>query len=198
MLLEFQQVMKAELLKLLFSSYGNEHTENGSLIPAIFLLFWLKQSSAYPHSQACTPPFCHFVLSLFFRALNPNSLRVCVCLYIYVRTYLLLLHQQNGKHRPFQPCTLSHPQPQGQSLAPRGCPIKKHRMRGTWVAQSVECPTSAQVMISQFVGSSPASGCGLTAQSLEPPSDSVSPFLSLPFPHSHSVFLSFFKKKKKH
>ena len=32
---------------------------------------------------------------------------------------------------------------------------------GTWVAQSVEC--RAQVMISQFVGSSPASGSVLTA-----------------------------------
>ena len=29
--------------------------------------------------------------------------------------------------------------------------------RGSWVAQSVECPTSAQVMISQFVSSNPAS-----------------------------------------
>ena len=31
-------------------------------------------------------------------------------------------------------------------------------LRGTWVAQSIECPTSAQVMILQFVSSSPASG----------------------------------------
>ena len=36
-------------------------------------------------------------------------------------------------------------------------------MRGAWVAQSVERPTSAQVMISQFVGSSPASGSVLMA-----------------------------------
>ena len=46
---------------------------------------------------------------------------------------------------------------------------------GTWVAQSVERPTSAQVTIPRFVGSSPASGSVLTAQSLEPVSDSVSP-----------------------
>ena len=52
--------------------------------------------------------------------------------------------------------------------------------RGAWVAQSVKRPTSAQVMISQFVGSSPASGSVLTAQSLEPISDSVSPSLSAP------------------
>ena len=48
------------------------------------------------------------------------------------------------------------------------------------MAQSVECPTSAQVVISQFVGSSPMSGSVLTAQSLEPVSDSVSPSLSAP------------------
>ena len=52
--------------------------------------------------------------------------------------------------------------------------------RGAWVAQSVEQPTSAQVMISRFVRSSPASGSVLTAQSLEPASDSVSPSLCLP------------------
>ena len=49
---------------------------------------------------------------------------------------------------------------------------------GTWAAQSVKHLTLAQVMISQFVGLSPASGSVLTAQSLEPASDSVSPSLS--------------------
>ena len=49
---------------------------------------------------------------------------------------------------------------------------------GTWVAQSVGRPTSAQVMISRSVSTSPASGSVLTAQSLEPVSDSVSPSLS--------------------
>ena len=49
---------------------------------------------------------------------------------------------------------------------------------GAWVAQLVERPTSAQVMISRSVSSSPASGSALTAQSLEPVSDSVSPSLS--------------------
>ena len=55
-------------------------------------------------------------------------------------------------------------------------------MRGTWVAQSVRPPTSGQVMISRSVSSSPASGSVLTAQSLEPVSDSVSPSLSAPTP----------------
>ena len=45
--------------------------------------------------------------------------------------------------------------------------------------QSVEHPTLAQVMILQLVSWSPASGSVLTAQSLEPASDSVSPCLSL-------------------
>ena len=53
---------------------------------------------------------------------------------------------------------------------------------GTRVAQSVKRPTSAQVMISQSMSSSPASGSVLTAQSLGPASDSVSPSLSAPAP----------------
>ena len=48
------------------------------------------------------------------------------------------------------------------------------------MAQLVERSTSAQVMISWFVSSSPASGSVLTAQSLEPASGSVSPSLSAP------------------
>ena len=59
---------------------------------------------------------------------------------------------------------------------------KTHLNWGAWVAQSVERPTSAQVTISWTVNSSPASGSGLTAQSLEPASDSVSPSLSDPPP----------------
>ena len=57
---------------------------------------------------------------------------------------------------------------------------KEDIQRGAWVAQSVGCPTSAQVMISQSVILSPISGSVLPAQSLEPSSDSVSLFLSVP------------------
>ena len=57
--------------------------------------------------------------------------------------------------------------------------LKKTR-RGAWVAQSVERPTSAQVMILRFVGSSPTSGSALTAQRLDLASDSMSPSLSAP------------------
>ena len=58
------------------------------------------------------------------------------------------------------------------------------------MAQSVKRPTSAQVMTSRFVGSSPASGSVRTARSLEPASDSASPPLSLPLPRSCSVSVS--------
>ena len=62
----------------------------------------------------------------------------------------------------------------------RGYNFKIQNLHGTWVAQSVKRQTSAQVMISWFVVSSPASGSVLTARSLEPASDSVSPSLSAP------------------
>ena len=48
----------------------------------------------------------------------------------------------------------------------------------SWVAQPVKRPTSAQIMIEESVSSGPASGSVLTARSLEPASDSVSPSLS--------------------
>ena len=51
---------------------------------------------------------------------------------------------------------------------------------GTWVTQSVGRPTSAQVVISQLMSSSPTSGSMLTAQSLVPALDSVFPTLPLP------------------
>ena len=69
--------------------------------------------------------------------------------------------------------------------------VSKLRWKGgAWVAQSVERLTLAQIMISQPVSSRPASGSVLTAQSLEPASDSVSPSLSLPLTHLHSVSVS--------
>ena len=59
---------------------------------------------------------------------------------------------------------------------------------GTWEAQLIGCPTSAQVVISWFVGSSPVPGSVLTAQSLEPPLYSVSSSLC-PYP-THTLSLS--------
>ena len=72
------------------------------------------------------------------------------------------------------------------SILKRGCTqhgeiyVFKCPFWGAWVAQSVKHLTSAQVMISWFVSSSPTWGSVLTAQSLEPVSDSVSPSLSAP------------------
>ena len=58
------------------------------------------------------------------------------------------------------------------------------------MVQPAEHPTSAQVMISRFVSSSPASGSVLTAQGLEPASDFVSPSLYAPPPLVHTLSLS--------
>ena len=61
---------------------------------------------------------------------------------------------------------------------------------GIWVAQVVKLLASAQVMISDFMSLSPASGSLLIDQSLEPASDSVSPSLSAPSPLVLPLFLS--------
>ena len=66
--------------------------------------------------------------------------------------------------------------------------VFKKEIWGARVAQSVECPTLAQVMILWFVGLSPVSGSVPAAQSLEPASDSGSPSLC-PSP-THTVSLS--------
>ena len=65
------------------------------------------------------------------------------------------------------------------------------------MARSVRHLTSAQVMISQSAGWSPVSGSVLTAQSLEPASDSVSLFLpNAPHCRSLSASLSLSLKNK--
>ena len=64
------------------------------------------------------------------------------------------------------------------------------------MAQLVEHLTSAQVTISQFMSSSPASGSVLTAQSLDPASDSVSTSFSVPPPLVLCVCLSLSKINK--
>ena len=60
----------------------------------------------------------------------------------------------------------------------------KRKKRGAWMAQSVKRPTSAQVMISQLVGSSRASASALRAWSLR---QILRLPLSLPRPCSHPV-----------
>ena len=63
------------------------------------------------------------------------------------------------------------------------------------MARSVKRPTSAQVLISRFVGSSLELGSVLTTQSLEAASDSGSPPLSAPPPHLLAFCLSLSKIK---
>ena len=63
------------------------------------------------------------------------------------------------------------------------------------MAQSVKRQTLARVTISWSVSSSPASGSVLTAQSLEPASDSVSPSLSVPPLLTHTLSLSLKNKQ---
>ena len=74
--------------------------------------------------------------------------------------------------------------------------FKTKEGQGAWVAQSVGHPTSAQVMISWFMSSSPLLGSVLTAQSLEPASGSV--FLSLSAPPLLMRCLSVSLSLKKH
>ena len=64
--------------------------------------------------------------------------------------------------------------------------------------QLVKHLSSTQVMISWFVGSSPASGSVLIARSLEPASDSVPPSLSAPplLMLTHSLSHSFVNKHR--
>ena len=64
------------------------------------------------------------------------------------------------------------------------------------MAQSVKCPTSAQVMMSQLMDSSLALDSVLIAQSLEPASDSVSPSLCLCSFPAHALSLSLSKINK--
>ena len=61
-----------------------------------------------------------------------------------------------------------------------GMSLKLGLFWGAWVAQSVKHPTSAQVIISWFTSSSPVLGSVLTAQGLQPASESVSLSLSAP------------------
>ena len=64
------------------------------------------------------------------------------------------------------------------------------------MAQLVEHPTSTQVTISWFMGSSPASGSVLTAQSLEWASDSVPPSSSAASPLMLCLSISLSKINK--
>ena len=103
-------------------------------------------------------------------------------------TYFLWM----GKLRPPSLASLTRvaQQPQVWLATKAHTVLRKSHTWGTWVAQSVKRPTLARVMISQSVSLRPASGSVLTAQSLEPVSDSVSPSLSDPPPFMLCLSLS--------
>ena len=111
-------------------------------------------------------------------------------------TCSLLEADPERKLRPLRPPSFC---PGCPPVSARGCLATLCKMGpswGTWVAQSVERLTLAQVMISRFVSLSPALGSVLTAQSLEPASDSVSPSLYPSPTHALSLCLSLSKLNK--
>ena len=70
---------------------------------------------------------------------------------------------------------------------------KSKGLWGFWVAQLVKRLTLAQVMISQFVSSNPTLGSVVTAQSLEPASDSLALSVPLPLLRMHLLSLKNYK-----
>ena len=102
---------------------------------------------------------------------------------------------RKGRSIQFQTCSLKIPFYPGRPIA-QGLVlhvrVKTHW--GTWGAQLVKHPTLAQVMISWSVGPSPALGSVLTAQSLDPALDPVSPSLSAPPPPALCLSLSLSQK----
>ena len=69
-------------------------------------------------------------------------------------------------------------------------------MRGAWVVQLIKRLTSAQVMISWFVSSSPASDSVLTAWSLEPGAWNLFQILCLPLSAAPWLMLCLSLKSK--
>ena len=105
-----------------------------------------------------------------FHMMTFKTYLTCLPMYIFIEFTVL-----NEKNRPVREALYI-------------CII--HKIGGAWVAQSVECPTLAQVMISQFMSSGSTSGSMLIAQSLEPALDSVSPSLAALAPLTPCLSLS--------
>ena len=74
--------------------------------------------------------------------------------------------------------------------------LRNKNYQGAWVVQSVEHLSLAQVTISWFMSMSPTSVSVLTAWSLGPAWDSVSPSLSAPPPLELCLSLSLCLKNK--
>ena len=126
-------------------------------------------------SPQATLPAQHLNVLANTEALQIALLRFCTEVSLHGGSCLVPALGSRG-YLPWQPAPdprLSWQPPTTRHLVS----IQKDADRGAWVAQSVKQPTSAQVMISRSVSSSPTSGSVLTAQSPEPVSDSVSPSL---------------------
>ena len=102
------------------------------------------------------------------------------CLSALIRAFSIVLNRRGKSGPPY--------------LVPN---LRKRVFGGAWVAQSVKRPTSAQIMISRFVSSSPASGSVVTTQNLAPALDSASPSLSDPSPLTLCISLSKLNKHLK-
>ena len=125
-----------------------------------------------------SPLWWSFGIPLPFYSSDQTSL-----LYHLIWQLLLLLHLNKPYKIPFLICQLGDTS--FLCLSSSCCRVQSKLQeciyfRGTWVAQWVRRLTLAPVMISWFISLSPTPGSVLTAQSLEPASDSVSPSLFAP------------------
>ena len=110
-------------------------------------------------------------------------MRAHVHVFNSILLYILALQDAPGSFCIFSaPVLKSSPSLKSLGLFSLEMALESKIWRGAWVAQSVKLLILAQVMILWFMGSSPASGSVLIAQSLEPVSDFLSP----------SLFLSYF------
>ena len=99
----------------------------------------------------------HFYLEMKWpQETRDTHQRATVC-----HLYKLMSSHQMPALKPFTNTVHSH---YLQGLCSLG--LELANTRGTWVAQLVKHPTSAQVMICQFMGLSPTLGSVLTVQSL--------------------------------
>ena len=136
-------------------------------------IFWLYRFAFSPATNKTS--FC-FISSSVFGVVSVLTILMDIWWYVIAILNCISLTTYNVKHLIYTYLLSVY--------------LYKSVCWGAWVAQSVEDPASAQIMISRFVSSSPASGSVLTAQSLEPVSDSVSPSLSAPSPLVLSLPLS--------
>ena len=119
-------------------------------------LVWLlsrEWSARHSLTQLLITTSPHSPIPTYSHIFKTRVIKICMSEKLHVPRYQSSFYQQNQK--------MFHLQMPGLINTWHNKNIKWYR--GTWVAQSVKHRTSAQVMISQFVSSSPASGSVLTA-----------------------------------